>query len=222
MANLTRAEQIEHIDYERRETNAKFISADKTIRLLGRALKRILREPGIRTIPSEQNITALANTTQYAIDDSFKETISLWSGEGTANGKEFTYKPVDEYNSIVSGYVYTFTKRGFIDIKFPDITSLPSSSLKLRFWSKNIILDQDGVTLKREWENDDDMSALDEEYDDFYTEWCTANILRREGKAEWKDRLATAMEILGNLKEQSGSKSRRPSRGFGHYILGNR
>ena len=221
MENLTRSELIEQIDYERRETNSKFISPAQTVKLLDRATKRILREPGIRTIPQLQNLTALSNTTSYAVEDDFKEVISLWSGEGTSNGVEFTYKPVDEFNAVVSGYHYTFIKRGFIEIKFPDVSSLPSSSLKLRYWSKNIILDADGVTYKRKWEDDEDTSALDDEYDDFYIEFPVANILRRQGKAEWKDRLGSAMEILANLKEQSGSKSRRTSRGFGFYKFNN-
>lgn len=220
MAKSTQSELREQIDYERREANVRFIKPEQTKNLLNRALKRILREPGIKTIPELQNIVVSNGTTRYALEEKFKELITLWSGEGSASGVEFTYLPVDDFNAVVSGYHYTFIEDGYIEIKFPDTSNLPSSNLKLRYWSKDIVLDADGTTKKRVWENDEDKSALPEEYDDFYIEWVTANILKREGKKEWKDRLATAIEILSNLKEQSGSKTRRTGRSFGHYMFG--
>lgn len=217
MDNYTRAEIVEQIDFERRESNSKFISPTQTIKLLGRATKRIIREPGIRTIPDYQDITVTTGVAEYALDSSFKEVISLWSGEGAANGVKFTYKAIDDFESSVDGYHYTFTKPGYITIKVPEVNNIPSSTLKLRFWSKDIILDADGVTRKKTWGNDEDKSGLDSEFDDFYVEYCTAIILRRENKAEWKDRMATANEILGSFKEQPGNKTRDIGGSFGFY-----
>lgn len=220
MANLTRQEIVEQIDWERRETNSKFISPAQTVLLLDRALKRVLREPGIRTLQELQTITAAGSTTRYALNSDFKEVISLWSGEGVISGVEFQYKPPDEYAAVTFGYCYTFLEPGFIDVKFPDVDSLPSSSIRLRYWTKNIILDADGTTKKRVWENEGDTCRLDEEFDEFWIEWVVSKILRREGKKEWQERHALAMEVLAQLKEQPGSKSRRPKKAFGHYLIG--
>jgi len=220
MASLTKAELVTQIDFERRETNAKFVSAAQTLSLLNRAKDRVLREPGIRTIPETQSITAVDGTSSYALNAAFKEVISLVAGSGGTNPLRFHYKPVDEYEEIVSGYCYTFKTHGYIEIKFPDANTLPSTTLSLNFWSKNIVLDDDGTTKKRVWVNDDDTSLLGEEFDEFYIEWVVARILRREGKKEWKDREATAIEVLNMLKETPGAKTRRTRRSFGHFMRG--
>lgn len=214
MAKLTRVELIEQIDWERRENNAKFISQAQTIKLLDRAVKRIIREPGIRTIEALQNITASGSTSRYALEDDFKELISLWSGEGSENGVRFTYLPHDEYHAYSFGYKYTFLEPGYIDILFPDTQSLPSTTLKNRYWTKNIVVGSGG-TAKTTWDDDADTSRFGEEFDDFYVMWCTAKILKREGKKEWKDYADDAEIILSMLKEQPASKTRRPMRQFG-------
>ena len=146
MANFTQAEIIEEIDYERRETNSKFISSKRTKQLLNRAVKTILREPGIRTIPAQQTLNSAGNTTRFLLNTNFKEVISIWSGEGLASGVQFKYLPVDDFNRAISGYWYTFRENGYIELKFPDSSDLPSSNIIMRYWSKDIILDQDGIT----------------------------------------------------------------------------
>ena len=118
----------------------------------------------------------------------------------------------------MSGYVYTFKEPGYIDIKFPDESSLPSTTLVLRYWSKNIIISGDGLTKKTEFSADEDKSRLPEEFDEFYIMWVVSRILKREGKKEWADYLTQANEVISMLKEQPGSKSRRPRRSFGHYL----
>lgn len=214
--NLTQLEIVEQIDFERRENNAKFIDDLQTVRLMNRAVDKMLLEPGVRTVPELQNITPIANTIRYALDPAFKEVISLWSGEGTSTGIEFEYKPIKEFNSTIHGYVYTFNEDGYIDVKFPDISLLPDSTLKLRFWSRYTILDQDGVTKKEKWENDEDKSLIPS-FDEYYIMWTTARILKREGKKEWTDYLAEAKEMIALLKEQPKSKTSRPRRAFGHF-----
>jgi hypothetical protein len=221
MANLTRTEIVEQIDFERRESNAKFISASQTIKLLDRALKRLLREPGIRTVESLQTITPSGLTSAYTLNDDFKEVISIYSGEGSNNGIQFHYMPSDEYHLYPTGFLYTFIAKGYIDIKFPDVNSLPSSTIRLRYWTKNVILGGDGVTEQRTWgdpdtaEDDERTSRLPEEYDDFFIAWVVAKILKREGKKDWKDWMDDADKILEMLKEQPGSKTRRTRKAFG-------
>jgi len=214
--NLTKAEIVEQIDSERRENNAKFISPAQTLRLLNRSIGPILLEPGLRTILELQTLTITSGSNSYALESDFKEVMSLWSGEGTSTGVKFDYKPVEEYNSTVNGYVYTFRVDGYIEIKCPDTDSLPSTTLKLRYWSTNIILDADGVTKKSVWVNDEDVCRL-KNFDEYFIMWVTARILKRDGKKEWVDYLAQAKEAVGMLKEQPGSKTTRPRRSFGHY-----
>lgn len=216
MANLTQSEIIEQIDSERRENNAKFISAPQTLALLNRSINILLIEPGIKTVPEVQTLTASATVGRYALNSDFKEVISLWSGEGSLNGVKFDYKPVEEFNSTVHGYVYTFVEDGYIEVKFPDISSLPNTSLTLRYWSTNIILDANGTTKKSKWENDDDTSRI-KFFDEYFIQWVTARILKKEGKKEWKDYLEQAKEMIASLKEQPASKTTRPRRSFGHY-----
>lgn len=219
MDNLTQVEIIEQIDWERRENNAKFVDPAQTLSLMNRATRRLLREPGIRTVEGPAfTITAANGTTSYALPDDFKEVISIYSGEGTSSGIKFDYKPSDEYHAYDGGCIYTFLKRGFIDIKFLDTSTLPSSNIILRYWSKNIILDADGITPKAKWENDDDTSLLDSAFDEFFIAHPVSRILRREGKKEWKDREAEAFEIIAMLKEQPGAKTRRPRKQFGVMI----
>lgn len=216
MANLTKSQLIEQIDSERRENNAKFISPVQTLALLNRSLNPVFIEPGIKTVPEVQTLTASASVTRYALEDDFKELISLWSGEGSLSGVKFDYKPIEEFNSTVHGYVYTFIEDGYIEVKFPDVGSLPSTSLTLRYWSTNIILDADGLTKKAVWENDEDVCRI-KFFDEYFIQWVTARILKREGKKEWKDYLDQAKEMLASLKEQPASKTTRPRRSFGHY-----
>lgn len=214
MANLTRQELIEEIDWERRENNSKFVSRDAIIRLLRRAVKRILREPGIRTVEAVQNITASGSTSSYDLEDDFKEVISIWSGEGVNNGVQFHYSAVDEYAGYEYAYKYTFLEKGKIDIKFPDVGSLPSQTIKHRYWTKNIVEDENGLP-KTAFTEETDISRLGEEFDEFYIDFCTALILRREGKKEWRDRMDLAEQTLMMLKEQPGTKTRRPRKSFG-------
>lgn len=218
MANSTRAQLVEQIDWERRETNSKFISPTQTVKLIQRGTNRILREPGIRTIEETQIITAQANTVRYALNDDFKEVINLQSGSGGNNPVTFSHRSPDDFDLVILGYVYTFKAPGFIDIKFPDVGTLPSTIITLNYWTKNIVLDVDGTTKKRTWDNDGDKSRLPEEFDDFYIMWPVSKILRRDGKKEANDYLADAKDTLEMLKEAPASKTRRPRRQFGHYM----
>lgn len=215
--NLTQAEIIEQIDSERRENNAKFISPSQTLKLLNRSLNPLFIEPGLKTVPEVQTLTASSSTTRYALEDDFKEVISIWSGEGTSSGVKFDYYPIEEFNSIVNGYGYTFIEDGYIEIKFPDISNLPSTTITLRYWSTNVILDADGVTKKAVWENDEDTSRI-KFFDEYFVQWVTARIIKREGKKEWKDYMDAAKEMLAALKEQPASKTSRPRKSFSPFI----
>ena len=216
--NLSLSLLIEQIDSERRENNAKFISPEQTKKLMNRSLNILFIEPGIKTVPEIQTLTASGSTTRYALESDFKEVISIWSGEGTNNGIKFEYKPIEEFNSMTVGYAYTFIEDGYIEIKFPDVGSLPSTSIVLRYWSTNIILDADGVTKKSVWENDEDVSRI-KFFDEYFIQWVTARIIKREGKKEWEDYMKVAREMIASLKEQPASKTSRPRRTFGHYQI---
>lgn len=216
MANLTQAEIIEQIDSERRENNAKFISQDQTIKLLNRSLNPVFIEPGIKTVPEVQTITAVNSTVRYQLNDDFKEVISLWSGEGTNSGIKFDYLPIEEFNALTSGYAYTFVEEGYIEIKFPDANSLPSTSLVLRYWTTNIILDADGVTKKSVWEKSEDKCRI-KFFDEYFIQWVTGRILKRDGKKEWTDYDKIAREMLSALKEQPASKTSRPRKSFSPF-----
>lgn len=218
MANLTRAQIIEQIDWERRENNAKFVNKGQTINLLNRAVKQINKEPGIRTVMNTTFITAQGGVYDYLLPADFKELVQLVSGSGAVNALPFHYLPVEEWNLVISGYCYTFRKNGYISIKFPDVNTLPNTSLQVDYWINTIVLDADGVTRKTTWDNDNDKSLLGEAYDDFYTEWCVGKILKREGKKEAADYITDAKGILEDLKEAPATKTRRPMKGFGHYM----
>lgn len=215
MARLTKAELVAQIDWERRENNSVFISPTQTTSLMNRAINRVLREPGIRTVNASFPITAQGGISRYALPDDFKQVIQLSSGQGGASPIPFQYLPEDEFNMVVSGFCYTFKIPGFIDIKFPDVNTLPTTTITLDYWSLNIILDVDGITFKRKWENDGDTSRLLESFDDFYIMWPLARVLRREGKKEWKDYEADGLITLEMLKEQPGAMSTRPRKAFG-------
>lgn len=220
MANFTRAELVTAIDFERRETNARFVSPAQIVTLLDRCVKDILRKPNIKTVRKKQTI-AVSGTGIYTADlnSDFKEGISLTSGAGS-NPIQFRYYSVDDFDNIISGYAYTFRERGKIEIKFPNADSLPSTNLVLNYWSKNIVLDENGTTEKRVWGTDNDTSLLEEGFDEFYIERSAARILRKEGKAEWKDRWNISEAILNDFVTQGPLKVDRPRRAFGHYQLG--
>lgn len=221
MDNLTQQELIDEINLERRESNSAFISPANTLKLLNRCNRRIIREPGVRTVPETTTIN-FTGTGSYDVPDDFKAPKNLVAGApGSVDSLEFTYVPPDEYDITVLGYKYTFKAKGKIEIMAPDTNALPTTSLTLNYWSKNIVLDEDGITKKAKWENDGDTSRLSAEYDDMYIDFSTAMILRREGKKEWVDRLSLFGEALENLKSEGGvPKPSRPKRGFGHYIYG--
>lgn len=217
---LLKSDIDNQIDWERRENNVAFANPAQITSLENRALQTILREPGIRTVLKTTTITVNAGTDTYNLPADFKEVIQLISGVGGSNPIPFLYKLPDEYNLIISGFCYTFLERGKIRIKFPDINTLPTANITLDYWSRYVVLDQDGITAKEVWVNDNDTSLLEDEFDEFYIMWPTSRILRREGKTEWKDYDADAMKVMENMKEAPGSKTQRPRRNFGHYMGG--
>lgn len=220
MANQTKAQLTAQIDFERRERNAAFVNPAQTTLLMNRALDRLLREPGIRTVPNSFFITAVNGIVDFPMPDDFKELLQVISGPGSGNSLTFDYLPIDEFNQLVYGFAYTFErKQGYISLRFGDVSAMPSTSIQLFYWSKNIILDADGTTRKRAWVNDGDTSLLPEEYDEFYISWPVYRIMKREGKkADADDAKAEAVEVLEMLKESPVTKTRRPMRAFGNGL----
>ena len=222
MNNLTKSEIIDHINDERRETNSSFISAAMALRWMNQCNRKIISKPEVKTVPDTQTIN-FTGSGDYTHNTDFKGPISLYSGSAAASVIiEFGYLPPDEFNLLRYGYAYTFKVKGKISIFAPDTSSLPTTTLTLDYWSKNIILDADGVTKKSKWENDGDKSRLAPEFDDLWIEWASFRIKKREGKKDdAKEHFQLFDDMLVDLSEEGGvPKPRRPMRAFGHFMGG--
>jgi len=156
----------------------------------------------------------------YTLNADVKDVVELISGgAGTTNSVQFQYLPPDEYDKVVTGFVWTIKQKGKIEIFATDSNQLPTTSLTLLYWSKNIILDTDGTTKKAKWENDGDTSRLPAEYDEMYINFADTKIKLREGKRKAAaDSQGMFNEALDSLIVFGGEpKPVRQSKSFGHY-----
>lgn len=221
MTNLTQSQIAELIDFERAETNSGFISPTKTLALMNRCNRRIIAEPGVRTVPDKTTIN-FTGSGSHSLPSDVKSIKNLISGGpgNTAGTVEFLYLPPDEFDLLRSGRAYTFKEKGKIEIFANDTSSLPTTALTLNYWSKNIVLDADGTTKKALWSNVGDTSRLGAEYDEIWVLFCAAKIKKREGQKEWTEDWLLFKEMLDSLREEGGvPKPTRPMRAFGHYLL---
>lgn len=199
MVNLTQQQLAEIIDDERRESNAAFAGAARILRYMNRAVREIIKKPGVRTVKDTTTIN-FTGAGEYTLPADCISVISLYSGTpGSGNEVEFTYVPHDEMNLAMTGYGYTFKSPGKIYIFAASAQNLPSSSIVLDYWSSNIVLDVDGVTKKYAFVNPGDKSRLRGMHDDLFIDYTVSKILQREGKDEWKDRYAMFTSGLDSL-----------------------
>ncbi len=208
------------VDWERREANASFANPAQVMSLANRCNRKIISTPGIKTVPDTQLIPFTGNGDYALVSDFIGDIDLVAGGAGTLNTTKFVYLPPDEFDTLVRGYAYTYKVQGKISIFATDMSVLPTSTLTLNYWSKNIILDGDGVTKKVLWEGANDKSRLPEEFDNIFIEFIVARILKRDGKQEWKDSWAEFLQILEDLKTRGGvPKPNRPKRAFGHFQM---
>lgn len=198
MINLTQQELAEQIDDERRESNAKFINPDRVVRYMNRAVREIIKKPGVRTVKDAMQIT-FTGAGEYTLVADCVKVISVYAGDQNTGKFPIDYVPQDELNLATTGFGFTFKSPGKIYIFATNATSLPSTTITIDYWSSNIILDDDGVTKKYVWENAGDKSRMRSIHDDLFIDFTVAMILRREGKEEWKDRFAMFTAGLDSL-----------------------
>lgn len=175
---------LSSISWEKGESSSAFSNSTRMTKLLNDCNKDILRRPEIAPVKDEFTIPFTGNGS-YALDAAIKKVNGLHSGgPGVSGTVLFAYYPPVEFETIKLGYAYTFKTPGKIEIFANSVASLPSTTLTIEGYSRNLVLDADTITKKVIWANNDDTSLLPPEYDDIWVFYVLWRIKRRETPAE--------------------------------------